>query len=173
MRTAWVDFYDHEYLPVVRFLVRLGAGPEDARDASGEAFTESLALMNRDPEGWAQVEDKRSWVRSVARRKFKRPPGRRLQPLVDKYADIPDLPDPGLEPGELTIQTQAVLQELRKLDEETRTVMAYYMDRFPAAVIARELGISEQKVRDLAKKARAALKRALGGIRTLEGRDSR
>jgi RNA polymerase sigma factor (sigma-70 family) len=172
MRTAWVDFYDHEYQPVVRFVVRLGAGLEDARDAAGEAFTESLVLVNHEPEKWAQIEDKRSWVRSVARRKYKRPPGKRIQPLVDKYADIPDLPDPGLEPGELTAQTQAVLQELRKLDEETRTVMAYYMDRFPAAVAANELGITEQRVRDLTKKARATLKRNLSGMRTLEGRDA-
>jgi RNA polymerase sigma factor (sigma-70 family) len=172
MRTAWVEFYDHEYQPVVRFVVRLGAGLEDARDAAGEAFTESLVLVNREPEKWAQIEDKRSWVRSVVLRKYKRPPGKRIQPLVDKYADIPELPDPGLEPGELTAQTQAVLQELHKLDEETRTVMAYYMDRFPAAVTANELGITEQRVRDLTKKARATLKRNLSGMRTLEGRDA-
>jgi len=40
-------------------------------------------------------------------------------------------------------------------------VMAYLMDGFPAAVIATTLGITEQRVRDVTKRARTALKRTL------------
>jgi DNA-directed RNA polymerase specialized sigma24 family protein len=80
---------------------------------------------------------------------------------VADNAEIPDIAAPGPEPGELTAQTQAVLQALRGLDGEAQAVMAFLMDGFPATVIAETLGITEQRVRDITKRARAALKRTL------------
>jgi RNA polymerase sigma factor (sigma-70 family) len=56
-----------------------------------------------------------------------------------------------------------VLQTLRGLDEDERVVMAFYLDDFPTAEIASALNLTEQKVRDIKKKARAALKIALAG----------
>jgi len=46
---------------------------------------------------------------AVALRKHQRPPGPRRRPLTSD-TKIPDLAAPGPEPGELTAQTQAVLQ---------------------------------------------------------------
>jgi len=161
MRGQWITFYDAEYHLVVRFLMRSGASLEDARDAAGEAFAESWALLQRRPDSWAQINNQRSWLRTVALRKHRRPPGprRRLVPVAG--AEIPDTAAPGLEPGELTAQTLAVLEALGRLDRQAQTVMAFLMDGFPAPVIAQAMGITEQRVRDVTKKARATLKRTL------------
>ena len=77
-------------------------------------------------------------------------------------AEIPDLPCPDPGPGEMTAQTQTVLLALSNLDAESRTVMAFYLDDFTVADIASALGVTEQRVRDVQKRARATLKRALG-----------
>jgi len=161
MRADWIAFYDAEYHMVVRFLMRNGADLEDARDATEEAFLDSWTLMTNQPSRWAEIRDRRSWIRVVALRKRQRPPGPRRRPLLADNAEIPDVAAPGPEPGELTAQTQAVLQALRGLDSQAQAVMAYLMDGFPAAVIATTLGITEQRVRDVTKRARTALKRTL------------
>jgi RNA polymerase sigma factor (sigma-70 family) len=161
MREDWIAFYDAEYHSVVRFVSRNGASLEDACDATAEAFLDSWALMTRQPDRWLRVVNRRSWIRVVALRKQLRPPGPRRRPLLACDAEIPDIPASGLEPGELTAQTQAVLQALHNLDEEARAVMAFRMDGFPTGVIAETLDITEQRVRDVVKKARAALKRVL------------
>jgi RNA polymerase sigma factor (sigma-70 family) len=161
MRADWIAFYDAEYHRVVRLVMRCGASLEDARDAAEEAFTESWALLTRQPGRWAQIRDHRSWIRAVALRKQRRPPGPRRRPLLADNSEIPDAAAPGLEPGELTAQTQAVLHALRGLDHQARAVMAFLMDGFPAPVIAQTLGITEQRVRDVTKRARATLRRTL------------
>jgi RNA polymerase sigma factor (sigma-70 family) len=161
MRADWIAFYDTEYHKVVRFVMRNGASLEDARDATEEAFLDSWALMTNQPGRWSQIRNRRSWIRAVALRKCQRPPGPRRRPLLADSAKIPDIAAPGLEPGELTAQTQAVLQALRTLDNQAQAVMAFRMDGFPAAVIAETLGITEQRVRDVTKRARTTLKRTL------------
>jgi RNA polymerase sigma factor (sigma-70 family) len=161
MRADWIAFYDAEYHRVVRFVMRNGASLEDACDATAEAFLDSWALMTSRPGNWAQIRDRRSWIRAVALRKRQRPPGSRRRPLLAGNTEIPDMAAPGPEPGELTAQTQAVLQALRGLDNQAQAVMAYLMDGFPAAVIAETLGVTEQRVRDVTKRARASLKRTL------------
>jgi RNA polymerase sigma factor (sigma-70 family) len=161
MRADWIAFYDTEYHSVVRFLMRNGASLEDARDATEEAFLDSWTLMTKQPDRWSQIINRRSWIRAVALRKRLRPPGPRRRPLLANNAEIPDIPSPGLEPGELTAQTQAVLDALRSLDRQAQTVMAFRMDGFPTAAIAGTLGVTEQRVRDVTKKARTTLKRIL------------
>lgn len=170
MRAAWIDFYDAHYHRVVRFVMHDGACLDDARDAAQEAFVESWTLLTSDPARWAAITNKMAWIRVVALRRYRRPPGPRTRPRLAGDVEIPDLPYPGPEPGELTVQAQMVLQALRNLDEEARAVMAFHMDDFPTADIAAALEITEQRVRDVKKKARAALKSALVGLATPEGR---
>jgi DNA-directed RNA polymerase specialized sigma24 family protein len=79
-------------------------------------------------------------------------------------------PTPSLEPGELTAQTQAVLDALSVLDEPEQAVMAFRLDHFPVAVIADTLGITEQQVRDVTRKARTKLRRDLATAKTPERR---
>jgi len=51
--------------------------------------------------------------------------------------------------------------------------MAFELDDFPTADIAAALEITEQRVRDVKKKARAALKPTLAGLVASEGRQPR
>ena len=51
--------------------------------------------------------------------------------------------------------------------------MAFYLDDFPTATIADALDLTEQRVRDVKKKARAALKTALADHLSDRGRQSR
>jgi RNA polymerase sigma factor (sigma-70 family) len=170
MRTAWIRFYGAEYHAVVRCVMRTGASLDDACDAASQAFLESWALMTSKPERWVQIGNQRAWIRVVALRKHQRPAGTRSRPPLDANAAIPDLPGPGLEPGELTAQTQVVLAALRSLDPRARAVMALHLDDFRAADIARALDLTEQQARDLIKKARAHLKQKLAAMGILEGR---
>ena len=161
VRAAWIDFYDAHYHRVVRFVMHYGASLQDACDAAQEAFTESWALMDNHPDRWLAVTSKEAWIRVVALRRYRRPPGSRIRPQLAEGAVIPDLPDPGPEPGELTVQTQLVLQALRGLKEQERSVMAFYLDDFPAKAIAYALNLTDQQVRDVKKRACTALKTAL------------
>jgi RNA polymerase sigma factor (sigma-70 family) len=162
VRAEWICFYDAQQPLVVRFVMLNGASLADAEDAAQEAFTESWDLMSRDPGLWQKITHKEAWIRTVALRRYWRPPGPRRRPLT-VAGEVPDLPASGPGPEELTAQTQLVLRELQSLDEEARAVMAFDLDDFPPAVIAEMLHISQQRVRDLRKKARAILKKKFGG----------
>lgn len=160
---AWVEFYDANYHRVVRFIMHDGASLQDAQDAAQEAFAESWALMDGHPHRWLEIISKEAWIRVVALRRYRRPPGSRIRVRLAEEFLIPELPQPGPEPGELTAQIQMVLHALRNLDERERSVMAFYLDDFPTTAIAEALNLTQQEVRDIKKKARAALKAALAG----------
>jgi len=162
VRTEWIGFYDTHYHRVVRFVMHNGASQADAQDATQEAFIESWKLMSSDPGRWQAITGKEAWIRTVALRRARRPPGSRRRPLT-AGDELPDLPAPGPGHEELTVQAQLVLRALRALDEEARTVMAFDLDGIPAADIARELNITQQRVRDVRKKARTILKHELAG----------
>ena len=51
--------------------------------------------------------------------------------------------------------------------------MAFCLDDFPTAAIAVALGMTDQRVRDVKKKARAALKTALAAQMAPGGRETR
>ena len=163
IRAVWIDFYDIHHHRVMRFVMHAGASLQDAQDAVQEAFAESWALMDGHPDRWLAVTSKEAWIRVVALRRYRRPPGPRVRPQLAEEAAIPDLPHPGPEPGELAAQTQTVLQALRSLNEQERSVMAFYLDDFPTTAIADALNLTQQEVRDVKKRARAALKTALAG----------
>jgi RNA polymerase sigma factor (sigma-70 family) len=163
IRTCWISFFDAHFHRVVRLVMHLGASLQDAQDAAQEAFTVSWALMDAGPARWAAITSKETWIRVVAVRKYKRPPGPRIGPQLTVGAAIPDRADSGPGPAELTVQTQTVLQALCGLGDEERMVMAFFLDGFSAVEIAAALDIKVQRVRDVKKKARVALKKALAG----------
>jgi len=160
VRADWIDFYDTHYHRVVRVVMLNGATRAEAEDAAQEAFKESWDLLVKDPDRWQAVTGKAAWIRTVALRRHRRPPGPRHRPLI-AGDELPDLPADGPGHDELTVQTQLVLQALRALDEEARTVIAFDMDGIPTADTAAALGITQQRLRDVRKKARTALKKLL------------
>ena len=161
MRAEWIIFYDAQYHRVIRFVMQRGASLEDAQEAAHEALTESWMMMTTQPAKWRAITNQSAWIRTVAFRKYQRPPGPHIRPPLAADAELPDLPTPGPGLDEVTAQAQMVLQALRTLDEEARAVMAFTLDGFGTAEIAAELDISEQRVRDVKKKARTTLKRVL------------
>jgi DNA-directed RNA polymerase specialized sigma24 family protein len=161
VRAEWICFYDDNYRRVVRFVILDGASLAEAQDAAQEAFIESWQLLNGDPARWQAVTGKGAWVRTVALRRHRRPPGPRRRPLTDGAGEVPDQAAPGPDPAELTVQNQAVLQALRSLDEEARTVMAFELDGFSPTETAEAMHLGTRRVWDAKKRARAALKRQL------------
>jgi RNA polymerase sigma factor (sigma-70 family) len=169
MRAEWIAFYDTHYQRVVRFVMYNGASQADAQDAAQEAFVESWALMSSDPGRWQMITGKAAWIRTVALRRYRRPPGLRQRPLTTGD-EIPDLAAPGPGHEELTVQAQLVLRALRALDEEARAVMAFDLDGISTADIALALDVTQQRVRDVKKKARTALTQELASDMTPGGR---
>jgi RNA polymerase sigma factor (sigma-70 family) len=144
MRTAFLDFYDREWAPVLRFLVRLGASGEDAQDAAQEAFIDLWILMKK-PGEWEEIREPRAWIRTVARRKYTRSGNWRRAPGTVPVAVVPDRPRTDLDHGELSAQAQCVRSVLQGLDDDCRVVMAFLLDGFSQIAISRHLGISDQR----------------------------
>lgn len=160
-RSSFLDFVSQEYHGVIIFLMKYGAMRQDAEDAAQEAFAEAWRLTKL-PAGWDSIKQPRAWIRRVAYRKYARPPGlrKRVQSYpVETIAD--NRPAVEINHGDLIIQTEFVRSILRGLDPETRIVMAFHIDGFKPLEIASELGITAQKVYDLTKKGRKALRAGL------------
>ncbi|WP_171064512.1 RNA polymerase sigma factor [Actinomadura soli] len=165
MRNDFLDFFDAEYHLVVRLVMRDGADLADAQDAAQQAFLQ----------GWRRVEDGRweevthpgAWIREVAlnhhRAQHRAPPRVSLDPDLD-------VPESGPGHAELTGQARDVVALLQRLDHDCRAVIAFDLDGIPPRAIAAALGISEQKVRDLRKKARKRLREHLSAPAHCEGR---
>ena len=159
-RAAWISFYDTHYHRVVRFVLQNGASSKDAQDAAHESFAKSWKLMSTDPARWLTIANKPAWIRTAALREYRDRSVLRPRSRLRPHAKIPDLPcSAGL--SEITASAQVLLQALRSLDEEPRVIMAFYLDGFATPEIAAELGIAEQQVRDVMKKARVMLQRVL------------
>jgi RNA polymerase sigma factor (sigma-70 family) len=162
-RTSVLDLWESEYNRVVRFVMRAGADVHAAEDATQWAFVEAWKLAMR-PDEWEKIHNPKAWIRTVALRKYRRPPGRRRQPLTVAVAEVPEW-EISRDDADLTNQSMFVLAELRRLDKDTRTVMAFHIDGFTSAEIARQLKTTDQKVRDLLKKGRKVLARRLSPLR--------
>lgn len=170
VRERFIAFYDREYHQVVRFCMRCGADLQAAEDATQEAFREAWERYVL-PGRWDEdiiLPD--AWIRTVAYRYYKRPPGPRLRPLVILMPDYPDSLDNPNNTDGLSVETLTVLEALDSLDSELRAVMAFHLDRFTAKEIGVQIGIEDpQKVRDLLKKARKILAARLGATRDQGG----
>ena len=173
MRDAFLTFAAEEPPHVVLFLLRTGIGWQDAHDAAQEAFVAAWRLLDGTPERWQEIADKRAWIRAVALRAARRPPGQaRRQPLSDLTRDLPERPVPCGDPAELTVPTLDLLSALRALPVRQRQAMALHQDGVSHQEIARHLGCSARQVGNLIERARTTLKAALAGYHVRE-EDSR
>lgn len=173
MREQFLDFYERERPLVERFLMLAGACRQDAEDGAHEAFAEAWCLVARGL--WFQVSNWRAWLRTVAYRSFLRPPGQRrsARAVSMELDDLRDLDVGARSPdhAELAVQSLAVLDALDQLgDRQASAVIALDLDAFTSSEIAAILGIGEQRVRDLRKKARGHLKRILAAT-ALDGKE--
>jgi DNA-directed RNA polymerase specialized sigma24 family protein len=161
MRAAFLALLESDYHLVARFVMFNGATQDEALDATQTAFTQAWLLIQQRPEQWEAVRDPRAWIRTIALRSYRRPPGQRREPPTVLRDHPAETPWHGPDPGELSTQTLHVMNALRRLPEDVRLVMAFHVDGFRPVDIAKELGITDQQARDLLKKGRKILAREL------------
>ncbi|MCR3738371.1 RNA polymerase sigma-70 factor, ECF subfamily [Actinomadura glauciflava] len=154
MRQDFLDFFDAEFHFVVRFVMRDGAGLHDAQDAVQHGFLQGWRMVREGT--WEQVRDPRAWIRTVALRHHRGQ--RRMEVPVQQ---LPEAATTGSGHAESTEQARDLIAALRLLDADARAVLAFHLDDIPTHTIAGQLNISEQKARDLLKKARRTLKKHL------------
>lgn len=161
VRTTFLDLYDEDYPCAVAFMITCGATRQDAEDAVQEAFLESWKLLLKDPQRWGlRIENHNGWIRRVAVRRYHRPPGPRRRVQTVPASELVDgvEPAPGrIETAEATI---AALDVLFQIDDwSARAVIGLDLDGFSTRECAEILDLSEQRIRDLRKKAHRQLLR--------------
>ena len=78
-RGDFIDAYDAQMSALIRFVMRLGATPEEAADATQSAFVEAYLR-------WAQIKAPVAWLRTVATRIYLR----QSQPYEEPTSTVPD-----------------------------------------------------------------------------------
>jgi RNA polymerase sigma factor (sigma-70 family) len=152
---AFAEFFRAEHKKLIRFVIALGADGDEAAEIAQVTFFKAF-------EGWDAIRAPRAWIRRVALNELTaaRHAARRESPR----STLPDAPVPVSTAlaVELTEEARQVLAALQGLPPRQRQVMAWIIDGFGAAEIARELGISPESVRQSHAKARKNLGRFYG-----------
>ncbi|WP_165495311.1 sigma-70 family RNA polymerase sigma factor [Actinomadura roseirufa] len=169
-RQEFLDFLDAEYAYVVRFVMRTGASLADAEDAAQHMAVQGWRKVLRGQWNREALPRPSAWARRVALNHHRAE--HRDQGAISIGPDA-DRPAPGPGHAELTGQARDLVALLRVLDPECRMVIAFDLDDIPSADIARELGITQQQVRDRRAKARRLLKARLASVTDREGRPGR
>src|SRR4051812_45111220 len=106
------EFYEKEYLALVGFARRLGAGLADAEDALQTSFGYLLIA-------WPKAHEPAAWMRRVVSRRVKGVLGRRWTRPLDGFE-----PRAGVDRAEPD-ERDRVLDLLRRLPWEEMTVLAW------------------------------------------------
>jgi RNA polymerase sigma factor (sigma-70 family) len=153
--SEFAEFFRAEHKKLIRFVIAIGAGADEAAEIAQVTFVKAF-------ESWDQIRAPRAWIRRVAVNELTavRQAARREIP----QAAVPDAPVPVSTAlaVELTDEARQVIAALQALPPRQRQVMAWIVDGFGAAEIARELGISPESVRQSHAKARRNLGRFYG-----------
>ena len=171
MREDFLELCDQQHAQVVAFMMRCGASLPDAQDAAQEAFYAAWSELTNHPERWQLVSKPAGWLRDVAVKRWKRPLGSRKRVPELPVDELPDHSHPGDDLGELSALTATIQLVLATVDEPARIVWAYHRDGFTNVEIAKWLDMDAQKVTDMLKKTRMALRLALAD--SPEGRTTR
>ncbi len=151
----FAEFFRAEHKKLIRFVMAIGAGGDEAAEIAQVTFFKAF-------ESWDVIRAPRAWIRRVAVNELTaaRQAARRETPR----ATLPDapVPVPAALAVELTEEARQVLAALQGLPPRQRQVMAWIIDGFGAADIARELGVSPESVRQSYAKARKNLGRFYG-----------
>ncbi|HEY7486585.1 MAG TPA: sigma-70 family RNA polymerase sigma factor [Streptosporangiaceae bacterium] len=154
---GFANFFAEELPGLLVFLLRQGAGREDAWDAVQESFIR--AYLN-----WQQIDNPRTWIRTTAVRIYRRKVTRDREVPVDMREERHPPPlftelDQELDHDE---ECRLVLGLLRGLPVRQREVMAWSYDGYEPHEIAEFIGISDDAVRASLYQARRRLRRHLG-----------
>jgi RNA polymerase sigma factor (sigma-70 family) len=154
--TVVTDFsacYARELSSLVWFVMSLGADAHRAADVAQSAFAEAFAV-------WDRIQHPTAWLRRVAGRLYYR----HLITQETSVENVPDRQGPlsAASVVELHDEARRVLAALADLPPKQRQVMAWTIDGFSPAEIARELDVDPATVRQSLAKARKNLKQQLG-----------
>jgi RNA polymerase sigma factor (sigma-70 family) len=149
------DFYRDSVVPLVRFLVVLGARPPDATDIAQE----TMIKAHRD---WATINHPHAWVREVASRAWGQQMARVHEDPVEQVPEHTSLLPPVNDIDTLE-QRHDLLRLLATLPPRQRQVMAWHLDGYTDPEIAKKLDIDASAVRSSRYKARRALAAHLAG----------
>ncbi|WP_424211117.1 RNA polymerase sigma factor [Streptomyces sp. BI20] len=160
-------FYRREMTAVTVHLMYRGASAYEAADAAHEAFIPLL------PQRWRTIEHPRAYLRKVAWTQYLRQARHREEP-EDPVPDRPGGTCP-IDEVILTDTQRRVLRAVRSLPPAQREVIAWTLDGFSYAEIAKFTGKTEPALRTNAKRGRDRLRRLLaesGIVGHSEGRSS-
>jgi RNA polymerase sigma factor (sigma-70 family) len=151
----FAEFFRAEHKKLIRFVIAIGAGGDQAAEIAQVTFVKAF-------EGWDVIRAPRAWIRRVAVNELTA--ARRAARGETPQATLPDtpVPVPVALAVELSEEARQVLAALQALPPGQRQVMAWIIDGFGAAEIARELGVSPESVRQSHAKARKNLGRFYG-----------
>jgi RNA polymerase sigma factor (sigma-70 family) len=151
----FAEFFRAEHKRLVRFVIAVGASGDEAAEIAQVTFVKAF-------EGWDTIRAPRAWIRRVAVNELTA--ARRAARRETPQPTLPDAPAPVSTAlaVELTEEARQVLAALQALPPGQRQVMAWIVDGFGAAEIARELGVSPESVRQSCAKARKNLGRFYG-----------
>lgn len=153
MREEFIAFCDQQYKPLLQFLMNAGASFPQAQDAAQDSFGDGWELVRSG--AWAQVRNPPGWIRTVGLRRYYRYRDRASREVP--VLDLADAPQPGPCPAELAEQTLTVMNLLHSLPVRERVALAFQIDGFSCRETAAYLGLTEQDVQNLRKKARKTI----------------
>ena len=139
-------FFRAEFPPLVAFLCKAGFEVETARDVAAEAMLHAL-------EAWPVAGDPRAWIRRVA--------GRLSDAAGDARADWSLVGDPrdDQELAALVEKHAGLIELLASLPGRQRMVLAWSLDGFTPAQIAKALRVAPATVRSNLRHVRERLRR--------------
>jgi RNA polymerase sigma-70 factor (ECF subfamily) len=150
-RSGYDDFFRQHFLRLVLFVMKLGAGRDEAEDAAQEAMCRAYRFWNsiESPSGWVRVVAERVYLSSSVRAKKER--------NVAATFQAADAVDP-LMPND---ETGNVLSVLVQLPYWQRKVMAWHYDGYTIREIAEITGKPESTIRSHLRHARDRLRLVL------------
>ncbi|MFW5420858.1 sigma-70 family RNA polymerase sigma factor [Nocardiopsis sp. CNT-189] len=136
------------------YLQKIGAGVEEARDAYQTALTGAWRRRR-------EIDDLRAYIWVAAKNAYLKSPAEPSPvPLGEVEIPLPAcrLPDFAVERRE---ELRRVLKAMQKLPFDQRDALAQAASGFRSAEIAKNMGRTEQAVRQLVSRGRARLKQIL------------
>lgn len=152
-RTAeFAAFYQSDFKPLIRSLVRVGASPAEAEDVAQEAM---LATLRR----WTAVRNPKAFVRTAAVRILRRGWDERKRDAVAEQQVSQQVWAACFDPNE---DRALALELLRSLPRAQREAFAWSVDGYRPAEIAAFTGQTTATVRSNIRHARARMAARLG-----------
>lgn len=149
------QLYRNEQVRLLRFLAYHGAHPEDAADASHDAWVEVLFRWNQ----VSRYASPDAYLRKIALNKWRRLSGRpqkdRDRAVKGGWVDLAAFDIYNKE------DVKEVLESLAALPDRQRHVMAWYYDGYSPKEIAEHLGMNIDTVRSHMRHARKTLVKSL------------